>query len=45
LLEDVGSDAAAAVDAAAGRLPVTLGSARLTPRTRGRTWLEQELAG
>jgi winged helix DNA-binding protein len=44
-LEDVGSDAAAAVDAAAARLAVTLGSSRLTPRTRGRTWLEQELAG
>jgi hypothetical protein len=42
-LEDVGSEAAAAVDAAAERLSATLGSARLTPRTRGRTWLEQEL--
>jgi hypothetical protein len=44
-LEDVGSDAVDAVDAAAARLAVTLGSARLTPRTRGRTWLEQELSG
>ena len=42
-LEDVGSDAATAVDAAAARLAVILGSARLTARTRGRTWLEQEL--
>ena len=45
LLEDVGSDAAAAVEAAAERQAALLGGARLAPRTRGRTWLEQELAG
>jgi hypothetical protein len=43
-LEDVGSDAVAAADAAAQRLSATLGGLRLAPRTRGRTWLEQELA-
>jgi hypothetical protein len=44
-LEDAGSDAAAAVGAAAGRLAAQLGDVRLSARTRGRTWLEQELAG
>jgi DNA glycosylase AlkZ-like len=43
LLEDIGSDAAAAVEAAAQRLAAMLGTTRLAPRTRGRTWLEQEL--
>ncbi len=43
-LEDAGSDAAAAAEAAAARLAVLLGGVRLAPRTRGRTWLEQELA-
>jgi hypothetical protein len=43
-LEDAGSDAVAAVDAAARRMAATLGSVRLTARTRGMTWLEQELA-
>jgi hypothetical protein len=45
LLEDVGSDAVAAIEAAAARLAGILGPVRLTARTRGRTWLEQELAG
>jgi hypothetical protein len=45
LLEDIGSDAAAAVETAAHRQAAMLGAARLAPRTRGRTWLEQELAG
>jgi hypothetical protein len=45
LLEDIGSDAAAAVEAVARRQATVLGTARLAPRTRGRTWLEQELAG
>ena len=44
-LEDAGSEAAAAVDAAAGRMAAALGPVRLTARTRGMTWLEQELAG
>ena len=44
-LEDVGSDAVAAADAAAQRLAAVLANVRLTPRTRGMTWLEQELAG
>ena len=42
-LEDAGSDAVAAADAAARRMAATLGSVRLTARTRGMTWLEQEL--
>ncbi|WP_267715451.1 winged helix DNA-binding domain-containing protein [Streptomyces sp. CoH17] len=44
-LEDVGSDAEAAVRAEAERLAVPLGDVRLAARTRGRTWLEEELAG
>lgn len=44
-LEDVGSDAEKAVRAEADRLAVPLGDVRLTARTRGRTWLEDELAG
>jgi hypothetical protein len=44
-LEDVGAAATAAVDAAAQRLAGVLGDVRLSARTRGRTWLEQELAG
>jgi Winged helix DNA-binding domain len=44
-LEDVGADAEAAVRAEAERLAVPLGQVRLNPRTRGRTWLEDELAG
>ena len=44
-LEDVGADAEAAVRAEADRLAVPLGDVRLSPRTRGRTWLEDELAG
>jgi hypothetical protein len=43
-LEDVGADAVAAADAAAQRLAKVIGAVRLAPRTRGRTWLEQELA-
>ena len=43
-LEDVGSEAVAAADAAAARLAAVLGPVRLTARTRGQTWLEEELA-
>jgi hypothetical protein len=43
LLEDVGADAAAAIDAEAARLRVWLGDLRVTPRFR--TPLERELAG
>ena len=42
-LEDAGSEAAAGADAAAQRLGAVLGGVRLTARTRGKTWLEQEL--
>lgn len=44
-LEDAGADAVTAADAAALRLTELLGGVRLTPRTRGRTWLEEELLG
>lgn len=44
-LEDVGSDAVAAVSAAAERWAAVLGGVRLSARTRGMTWLEHELAG
>ena len=44
-LEDAGSEAVAAAEAAAERLGGLLGGVRLSARTRGRTWLEQELAG
>jgi hypothetical protein len=44
-LEDAGADAAAAAGTAADRLAGLLGGVRLSARTRGRTWLEQELAG
>jgi winged helix DNA-binding protein len=44
-LEDAGSEAGAAAEAAAERLAGLLGGVRLAARTRGRTWLEQELAG
>jgi hypothetical protein len=43
-LEDAGAEAAAAVDQAAARLASLIGDARLTARTRGRTWLETELS-
>jgi hypothetical protein len=43
-LEDARSDLVTAVDAAAERMAATLGAVRLTARTRGMTWLEQELA-
>jgi hypothetical protein len=43
-LEDAGSEAAAAAQAAAEHLAAVLGPVRLTARTRGRTWLEEELA-
>jgi Winged helix DNA-binding domain len=42
-LEDAGSAAVAAAEAAAGRLGAVLGDVRLTARTRGMTWLEEEL--
>jgi hypothetical protein len=44
-LEDVGSEAVVAAEQAAARLASVLGPVRLTARTRGMTWLEQELAG
>jgi hypothetical protein len=43
-LEDAGSEAVAAAEAAAQRTAAILGGVRLTARTRGMTWLEQELA-
>ncbi|UFQ14019.1 MULTISPECIES: winged helix DNA-binding domain-containing protein [Streptomyces] len=43
-LEDVGADARRAVQVEAERLAARLGGVRLTARTRGRTWLEEELA-
>lgn len=43
-LEDVGAEARRTVDAEAERLAARLGGIRLTARTRGRTWLEEELA-
>ncbi|MGR8008338.1 winged helix DNA-binding domain-containing protein [Streptomyces hypolithicus] len=42
-LEDVGPDAEAAVRVEAERMAPLLTGVRLTPRTRGKTWLEQEL--
>jgi Winged helix DNA-binding domain len=44
-LTDSGAEAVAAADAAAQRLAKVVGPVRLAPRTRGRTWLEQELTG
>ncbi|RAJ55570.1 winged helix DNA-binding protein [Streptomyces sp. PsTaAH-130] len=44
-LEDVRADAEAVVRAEAERLAAPLGDVRLSARTRGRTWLEGELAG
>jgi hypothetical protein len=44
LLEDVGTEATAALDAAAARLTAILGGHRLSARARGKTWLESELA-
>jgi hypothetical protein len=44
-LEDAGSAAVTAAEAAAGRLGAMLGDVRLSARTRGMTWLEEELAG
>ncbi|MEU7581557.1 winged helix DNA-binding domain-containing protein [Streptomyces sp. NPDC041068] len=44
-LEDVGADARSAVQAEAERLAPRLDGVRLTARARGRTWLEEELAG
>jgi len=44
-LEDAGSDAVAAAEAAAARLTAIVGPVRLTARARGLTWLEQELSG
>lgn len=43
-LEEVGADTQSAVRAEAERLATRLGGVRLTARTRGRTWLEEELA-
>lgn len=42
-LEDAGSEAVAAAETAAQRLNGVLAGTRLAPRTRRRTWLEQEL--
>ncbi|HEX4257791.1 MAG TPA: winged helix DNA-binding domain-containing protein [Streptosporangiaceae bacterium] len=44
-LEDAGSDAVAAAEAAAAELTAVVGSVRLGARARGLTWLEQELSG
>ena len=44
-LEDAGSAAVAAAQAAAETLGAGLGDVRLSARTRGMTWLEEELAG
>ena len=44
-LEDAGSDAVAAAEAAAARLTAIVGPVRLGARARGLTWLEQELSG
>jgi hypothetical protein len=44
-LEDVGTDATAAVHTAAERLAARLGPVRITARARGPTPVEQELAG
>ncbi len=43
-LEDAGSDAIDAAHAAAARMAAALDGVRLTARTRGMTWLEQDLA-
>lgn len=43
-LEDVGSDAKKAVDAAANAMTKHLDGAVLSARTRGKTWLEEELS-
>lgn len=43
-LQDVGSEAVAAAQAQADLLAARLGGVRLTARTRGKTWLEQELS-
>ena len=43
LLEDIGADVRAAIDAAAADLAERIGDARLAPRARGRSPLEQEL--
>lgn len=45
LLEDIGSQAAAAVEAAAGALTGWLGPVRLAPRARRRSPVEAELTG
>jgi hypothetical protein len=42
-LEDAGAGAVAAAQAAAERLGALLGDVRLSARTRGMTWLEEEL--
>jgi hypothetical protein len=44
-LEDAGSAAVTAAEGAAERLGAVLGDVRLSARTRGLTWLEEELAG
>jgi hypothetical protein len=44
-LEDAGSAAVTAAEVAAERLGALLGDVRLSARTRGLTWLEEELAG
>jgi hypothetical protein len=44
-LQDVGSEAVAAAQAQADLLAGRLGGVRLAARTRGKTWLEQELTG
>src|ERR1700761_6298025 len=44
-LEDAGSDAVTAAEAAAARLTAVVGPVRLSARARGKTWLEQEMSG
>lgn len=44
-LEDIGADGVAAVEDVTERLAARLGDVHLKVRTRGPTWLEQELAG
>jgi len=43
LVEDVGSDAVAAVEAEAERVATWMGAVRIAPRTRGQSALEREL--
>src|ERR1700760_4309529 len=44
-LEDAGSDAVTAAEAAAARLTAVVGPVRLSARARGKNWLEPETSG